>query len=158
MWVARQPMPSNGLWADHCTLNLLFLTLLWKRCLYSYKWHAIIGFDHGLPCSNKLGLRPRSSSGCVPRGRCLTSHCKPWWNPIALSPVMELGRLCIFGAKPSPELMLSYCTLINTLQWNLDQTTNIFFRKCISKHRMQNVGHFVVVSICFWGIRSKMAT
>ena len=77
-------MLSNLVWADHCTVILTFPTFLWeKNGLNRKRGHAIIGFNHGLPCYVKnMALGPQFLSTWVPGAMFLTKHGKPWSKPL----------------------------------------------------------------------------
>ena len=64
----------------------------------------------------------------------------------------------MFGAKPLRDLSKIYPMF--KLQWNLNRHFNIYWRKCIGKFPLHNVGHFFrtwyvnsrmeIVCICFY--------
>ena len=57
---------------------------------------------------------------------------------------------CMFGTKPLPELMLTYCQLDLLEETSMkfqSEFKSFHWRKCIGKGCLQNVGHFASASI-----------
>ena len=59
-------------------------------------------------------------------------------------------------AWSAPSHYLNQCwnivnwTIRNKLQWNINQNSNIFIKKCVWKCRLWNGSHFVLASMCWY--------
>ena len=60
--------------------------------------------------------------------------------------LLQVMACRLFGAKPLPESMLTYCQIEpgNTFQWNLNRNSNIFIEENVFENAVcQNGGHLV---------------
>ena len=100
---------------------------------------------------------------------CSASHMRPGLH-FSICPARALIMLCagsqllqimaldLLGTKPLPEPLLTYCKLHpykQTLVKFQLKDTFFFWKQSIRNCHLQNVGHFVLTSICLYDISSR---
>ena len=97
-----------------------------------WTYNAFISRVHGALLKYSINSSPPNAA-----------HMRQW----IASALVQIMACRLFGAKPLSKPMLGYCqiwTLMDNIQWNIKSIKKYFHsRKCITKYRLWNGGHFV---------------